>query len=249
MLTHALDGVVEDCVNHVGVDLNTASVSLLSHVAGVNGTLAKNIVSYRDDNGSFRTRKALLKVPKLGPKTFEQCAGFLRIAEGDEPLDNTQVHPESYGKVRELATMLACEPSPSLAQKAREAFTIKELAQKLALGPATLSDILDALEKPGRDPREDLPQPALRHDLLSIEDLEPGMELDGTVTNIAAFGAFVDIGLHENGLVHISQLSDRFVKDPLTVVRVSQIVRVRVLEVDLKRHRISLTMKGLQQPE
>ena len=145
--------------------------------------------------------------------------------------------------------MLACEPSPSLAQKAREAFTIKELAQKLALGPATLSDILDALEKPGRDPREDLPQPALRHDLLSIEDLEPGMELDGTVTNIAAFGAFVDIGLHENGLVHISQLSDRFVKDPLTVVRVSQIVRVRVLEVDLKRHRISLTMKGLQQPE
>ena len=136
-----------------------------------------------------------------------------------------------------------------MAQKAREAFTIKELAQKLALGPATLSDILDALEKPGRDPREDLPQPALRHDLLSIEDLEPGMELDGTVTNIAAFGAFVDIGLHENGLVHISQLSDRFVKDPLTVVRVSQIVRVRVLEVDLKRHRISLTMKGLQQPE
>jgi uncharacterized protein len=249
MLTHALDGVVEDCVNHVGVDLNTASVSLLSHVAGVNGTLAKNIVAYRDENGNFRTRKALLKVPKLGPKTFEQCAGFLRIAEGDEPLDNTQVHPESYGKVRDLAAMLDCAPSPALAQKARADFSMKDLAQQLDLGPATLADILEALEKPGRDPREDLPQPALRHDLLSIEDLEPGMELDGTVTNIAAFGAFVDIGLHENGLVHISQLADRFVKDPLSVVRVSQIVRVRVLDVDLKRHRISLSMKGVQQPE
>lgn len=249
MLTHALDGVVEDCVNHVGVDLNTASVSLLSHVAGVNGTLAKNIVSYRDENGNFRTRKALLKVPKLGPKTFEQCAGFLRIAEGDEPLDNTQVHPESYGKVRALATMLDCAPSPALAQKARAEFKLQALAQQLDVGPATLADILDALEKPGRDPREDLPQPALRHDLLTIEDLEPGMELDGTVTNIAAFGAFVDIGLHENGLVHISKLADHFVKDPLTVVRVSQIVRVRVLDVDLKRHRISLSMKGVQQPE
>lgn len=249
MLTHALDGVVEDCVNHVGVDLNTASTSLLSHVAGVNATLAKNIVSYRDANGNFRTRKALLKVPKLGPKTFEQCAGFLRIAEGDEPLDNTQVHPESYGKVRALADMLDCAPSPALVEKARADYTLKDLARTLDIGPATLSDILDALAKPGRDPREDLPQPVLHHDLLAIEDLEVGMELDGTVTNIAAFGAFVDIGLHENGLVHISQLSDRFVKDPLSVVRVSQIVRVRVLEVDLKRHRISLSMKGVKQPQ
>lgn len=248
MLTQALDGVVEDCVNHVGVDLNTASVPLLSHVAGVNATLAKNIVAYRDDNGNFRTRKALLKVPKLGPKTFEQCAGFLRIADGDEPLDNTQVHPESYGKVRDLSKLLDCDPSPALAQKARNEFKMKDLANQLDLGPATLSDILDALEKPGRDPREDLPQPALRHDLLTLEDLEAGMELDGTVTNIAAFGAFVDIGLHENGLVHVSELSDRFVKDPLTVVRVSQIVRVRVLSVDHKRRRISLSMKGVKQP-
>ena len=248
-LTHALDGVVEDCVNHVGVDLNTASISLLSHVAGINGTLAKNIVSYRDDNGNFLTRKALLKVPKLGPKTFEQCAGFLRIADGKEPLDNTQVHPESYDKVRDLSKLLDCAPSPELATKARDQFDMKELAERLDLGRATLADILDALEKPGLDPRDALPQPELRHDLLNLEDLEPGMELDGTVTNIAAFGAFVDIGLHENGLVHISQLSNRYIKDPMTVVHVSQIVRVRVLEVDKKRRRIALTMKGVPQPE
>lgn len=247
-LTHALDGVVEDCVNHVGVDLNTASVSLLSHVAGVTPALAKNIVTYRQDNGSFRTRKALLKVPKLGPKTFEQCAGFLRIADGDEPLDNTQVHPESYANVRAMATLFDCAPSPELAEKARDAMPIAELAERLDLGRATLADILDALAKPGRDPRDDLPQPLLHHDLLSIEDLEPGMELEGTVTNIAAFGAFVDIGLHEDGLVHISKLSDRYVKDPLTVVHVRQIVRVKVLDVDLKRRRISLTMRGVKQP-
>lgn len=248
-LTHALDGVVEDCVNHVGVDLNTASVSLLAHVAGVSGTIAKNIVAYRDANGNFRTRKALLKVPKLGPKTFEQCAGFLRIADGDEPLDNTQVHPESYAGVREMAALFDCPPSPALAEKARAAMPVRELAAKLALGPATLADILDALAKPGRDPREDLPQPVLQHDLLELEDLEPGMELEGTVSNIAAFGAFVDIGLHENGLVHISKLSDRFVKDPLSVVRVGQIVRVKVLDIDRKRRRISLSMKGVKQPE
>lgn len=247
-LTHALDGVVEDCVNHVGVDLNTASVSLLSHVAGVTLALAKNIVTYRQDNGSFRTRKALLKVPKLGPKTFEQCAGFLRIADGDEPLDNTQVHPESYANVRAMATLFDCAPSPELAEKARDAMPIAELAERLDLGRATLADILDALAKPGRDPRDDLPQPLLHHDLLSIEDLKPGMELEGTVTNIAAFGAFVDIGLHEDGLVHISKLSDRYVKDPLTVVHVRQIVRVKVLDVDLKRRRISLTMRGVKQP-
>ena len=248
-LTHALDGVVEDCVNHVGVDLNTASVSLLAHVAGVSGTIAKNIVAYRDANGNFRTRKALLKVPKLGPKTFEQCAGFLRIADGDEPLDNTQVHPESYAGVREMAALFDCPPSPALAEKARAAMPVRDLAAKLELGPATLADILDALAKPGRDPREDLPQPVLQHDLLELEDLEPGMELEGTVTNIAAFGAFVDIGLHENGLVHISKLSDRFVKDPLSVVRVGQIVRVKVLDIDRKRRRISLSMKGVKQPE
>lgn len=247
-LTHALDGVVEDCVNHVGVDLNTASVSLLSHVAGVTPQLAKNIVAYRDEAGNYRTRKALLKVPKLGPKTFEQCAGFLRIADGDEPLDNTQVHPESYAGVRAMAELFDCPPSPALAEKARAAMPAAELAERLNLGPATLADILDALAKPGRDPRDDLPQPLLSHDLLELEDLEPGMELEGTVTNIAAFGAFVDIGLHENGLVHISKLSDRFVKDPLTVVRVGQIVRVKVLDVDKQRRRISLSMKGVKQP-
>lgn len=247
-LTHALDGVVEDCVNHVGVDLNTASVSLLSHVAGVTPQLAKNIVAYRDEAGNYRTRKALLKVPKLGPKTFEQCAGFLRIADGDEPLDNTQVHPESYAGVRAMAELFDCPPSPALVEKARAAMTAAELAERLNLGPATLADILDALAKPGRDPRDDLPQPLLSHDLLELEDLEPGMELEGTVTNIAAFGAFVDIGLHENGLVHISKLSDRFVKDPLTVVRVGQIVRVKVLDVDKQRRRISLSMKGVKQP-
>ena len=247
-LTHALDGVVEDCVNHVGVDLNTASVSLLSHVAGVTPQLAKNIVAYRDEAGNYRTRKALLKVPKLGPKTFEQCAGFLRIADGDEPLDNTQVHPESYAGVRAMAELFDCPPSPALVEKARAAMPAAELAERLNLGPATLADILDALAKPGRDPRDDLPQPLLSHDLLELEDLEPGMELEGTVTNIAAFGAFVDIGLHENGLVHISKLSDRFVKDPRTVVRVGQIVRVKVLDVDKQRRRISLSMKGVKQP-
>lgn len=246
-LTHALDGVVEDCVNHVGVDLNTASVSLLSHVAGVTPTLAKNIVHYRDESGSFRTRKALLKVPKLGPKAFEQCAGFLRISDGDEPLDNTQVHPESYDKVRDMAALFDCAPSPTLAEKAR-AVPQRELAQRLDLGPAALAGILDALAKPGRDPRDDLPQPLLHHDLLSLEDLEPGMELEGTVTNIAAFGAFVDIGLHEDGLVHISKLADHFVKDPLSVVHVRQIVRVKVLDVDKKRRRISLSMRGVKQP-
>ena len=247
-LTHALDGVVEDCVNHVGVDLNTASISLLRHVAGVTPQLAKNIVAYREEAGGFRTRKALLKVPKLGPKTFEQCAGFLRIADGDEPLDNTQVHPESYASVRALAALFDCAPSPALAEKARAAQPLPDLAEQLGLGRATLADILDALAKPGRDPRDDLPQPILSHDLLELEDLTPGMELEGTVTNIAAFGAFVDIGLHENGLVHISKLADHFVKDPLTVVRVGQIVRVKVIDVDTKRRRISLSMKGVTQP-
>lgn len=246
-LSHALDGVVEDCVNHVGVDLNTASVSLLSHVAGVSNTLAKNIVAYRDKEGNFRTRKALLKVPKLGPKAFEQCAGFLRIADGDELLDNTQVHPERYESVRTMAKLFDCPPSPALAEKARSEMDMTALAAQLDLGRATLEDILNALQKPGRDPREDLPQPVLRHDLLAIEDLEVGMELSGTVTNIAAFGAFVDIGLHENGLVHVSQLSNQFIKDPMEAVKVGQIVNVRVITLDLQRKRIGLSMKDLEQ--
>lgn len=246
-LSHALDGVVEDCVNHVGVDLNTASVSLLSHVAGVSNSLAKNIVAYRDKEGNFRTRKALLKVPKLGPKAFEQCAGFLRIADGDELLDNTQVHPERYESVRTMAKLFDCPPSPALAEKARSEMDMTALAAQLDLGRATLEDILNALQKPGRDPREDLPQPVLRHDLLAIEDLEVGMELSGTVTNIAAFGAFVDIGLHENGLVHVSQLSNQFIKDPMEAVKVGQIVNVRVITLDLQRKRIGLSMKDLEQ--
>jgi uncharacterized protein len=247
-LTHALDGVVEDCVNHVGVDLNTASVSLLQHVAGVSGTVAQNIVTYRDQNGNYRTRRALLKVPKLGPKAFEQCAGFLRIVDGDEPLDATQVHPESYAKVRAMADRFGLPPSPDLARAVRQAGPVAKTAAQFQLGPATLADILEALEKPGRDPREDLPQPVLRHDLLDIKDLEVGMELDGTVTNVAAFGAFVDIGLHENGLVHVSKMGNKWVKDPLTLVHVGQVVRVKVISVDLDRHRIGLAMRGVKQP-
>lgn len=247
-LVHALDGVVEDCVNHVGVDLNTASVSLLSHVAGVSGQVARNIVAWRDENGNFRSRRTLLKVPKLGPKAFEQCAGFLRIADGEEPLDNTQVHPERYANVRAMAERFDCAPSPELARIARKSGPVSRLAADFDLGPATMADILDALEKPGRDPREDLPQPVLRHDLLNIEDLAVGMKLDGTVTNVAAFGAFVDIGLHENGLVHVSKMSRRHVTDPLKIVHVGQVVRVKVISLDLARKRIGLSMKGVEQP-
>lgn len=244
----ALDGVVEDCVNRVGVDVNTASIALLVHVAGLSKNVAKAIVQTRETAGPFANRKALLKVPKLGPKTFEQCAGFLRIAEGSEPLDNTSVHPESYDKVRLLAERFGMEPSPALAEAAKEE-ALATLATTLDVGEATLRDILDALEKPGRDPRDAMPQPMLRHDLLDLKDLRPGMDLEGTVRNVAAFGAFVDIGLHDDGLVHISELSDRFVSDPRTVVRVGQLVAVRVISVDVARGRIGLTMKGIPQPE
>ncbi len=243
-LTAALGGVVEDCVNKVGIDLNTASPSLLAHVAGINGTLAQNIVTWREANGSFVSRQQLLKIPRLGPKAFEQCAGFLRIPGASEPLDNTSVHPESYAKVMTLARQLQCPPSPQLATRAR-ALDLERLAAQLDIGAPTLADILDALAKPGRDPRDDLAQPELRSDILELKDLAPGMILQGVVRNVADFGAFVDLGVHQDGLVHISELSDQYVKNPLSVVSVGQAVKVRILAVDPMKKRISLSMKGL----
>lgn len=247
-LGEALSGVVEDCVNRVGVDLNTASAPLLEHVSGLTKAVAKNIVTYREENGRFETRKQLLKVPKLGPKAFEQCAGFLRIRDGKEPLDNTAVHPESYEAAKKLISMLA-------AKQKKESFrgiasiSISDYAgtaAELGIGEPTLRDIITELQRPGRDPREDMPKPILRSDVLSMEDLKPGMILKGTVRNVIDFGAFVDIGVHQDGLVHISELSDRkFVKHPLDVVSVGDVVTVRVLDVDLKRNRISLSMRGI----
>ena len=250
-LGEALSGVVEDCVNRVGVDLNTASASLLEYVSGVNKTIAKNIVSYREENGRFTTRRQLLKVAKLGPKAYEQCAGFLRIAGGKEPLDATGVHPESYGVAEELLRYLGHDKSELAAggltgitaEAKKKAGSVGKLAKILETGELTLEDILKELEKPGRDPREDMPRPILRSDVLEMKDLKPGMVLKGTVRNVIDFGAFVDIGVHQDGLVHISQMSDRYIKHPLEVVSVGDIVEVQVLSVDLKKQRIGLTMK------
>lgn len=250
-LSDALGGVVEGCVNSVGVDLNTASHSLLSYVAGVNGTVAKNIVSYREENGAFSERKQLLKVPKLGKKAFEQCAGFLRVHGGKNPLDNTGVHPESYSAAEKLVGLCGFKLSDldknslSAIKEKAGAIGISKLSDETGLGVPTLKDILDELAKPGRDPRDELPPPLLRTDILDMNSLTPGMELMGTVRNVIDFGAFVDIGVHEDGLVHVSQLADRFVKHPLEVVKVGDIVKVRVLEVNAQKKRISLTMKGL----
>lgn len=246
-LSEALSGVVEDCVNQVGVDLNTASVSLLMYVAGVNKTIAKNIVDYREENGRFSSRKELLKVPKLGPKAYEQCAGFLRINGGKEPLDATAVHPESYEVARKLLNSLGYSEQ-DLAEKklsgiSKEVKNKKFLAEELSVGEITLTDIIGELEKPGRDPREDMPKPILRSDVLEMEDLTPGMILKGTIRNVIDFGAFVDIGVHQDGLVHISQMSDKFIKHPLEVVSVGDIVEVKVMDIDLKKQRIALTMK------
>jgi len=246
-LSESLSGVVEDCVNRVGVDVNTASASLLEYVSGINKTLAKNIVAYREENGSFRSRKELLKVAKLGPKAFEQCAGFLRIREGSEVLDNTGVHPESYPAAYALIKLLGftAEDIASGGAKGMRA-KVKDtasLAKQLGVGEITLRDIIGELEKPSRDPREDMPKPILRSDVLEISDLKPGMVLKGTVRNVIDFGAFVDIGVHQDGLVHISELSDRYVKHPLDVVKIGDIVEVRVLSVDEKRKRIQLSMK------
>ena len=250
-LSEALSGVVEDCVNKVGVDLNTASEPLLSYISGISSAIAKNIVVYREENGKFTNRKQLLKVAKLGPKAFEQCAGFMRIQDGDNPLDATSVHPESYAAAEELLKKQGFSVDDIKGGKLTGlSLTIrdkKRLAEELGIGEITLEDIVKELEKPGRDPRDEMPKPILRTDVLEMKDLTEGMVLKGTVRNVIDFGAFVDIGVHQDGLVHISELSDKkFVKHPLEVVSVGDIVDVKVLSVDLKKKRIQLTMKGIQ---
>ena len=251
-LDDSLSGVVEDCVNSVGVDLNTASYSLLSHIAGINGTVAKNIVGYREEIGRFKTRKELLKVPKLGPKAFEQCAGFTRIPEGKNILDNTSVHPESYEAAEKLLnicgfTLLDVQNNKisDLSEKANS-INISEISNKIGVGVPTLNDIIKELLKPGRDPRDELPAPLLRTDILDMKDLKDGMELTGTVRNVIDFGAFVDIGVHQDGLVHISQICDKYIKHPSEVLKVGDIVKVKVLSVDPVKKRIALTMKGIE---
>ena len=246
-LGEALVGVVEDCVNKVGVDLNTASASLLEYISGISKAVAKNIVAYREENGRFTARPQLLKVSKLGPKAYEQCAGFLRISEGKNPLDATSVHPESYVATQKLLTKLGFMAEDIREGKLRgiskKISNYQTLAKELEIGELTLEDIVKELEKPARDPREDMPKPILRSDVLDMKDLTPGMVLKGTVRNVIDFGAFVDIGVHQDGLVHISQMSERFIKHPLEVVSVGDIVEVSVLSVDLKKQRIQLTMK------
>lgn len=248
-LTAALDAVVEDSVNHVGVDLNTASAPLMEHISGINKTLAKNIVEYREANGSFKNRKELLKVPKLGPKAFEQCAGFMRISDGTNPLDATSVHPESYDIAMKLIERLGYNidelKSGSLTGISNAVKDIKKLSAELETGTVTLTDILKELEKPARDPRDEMPKPILRGDVLEMKDLTEGMILKGTVRNVIDFGAFVDIGVHQDGLVHISEMSNKFIKHPLEVVSVGDVVQVKVLSVDLSKKRIQLTMKNI----
>ena len=248
-LGETLDGVVEDCVNSVGADLNTASPALLQRIAGLNGTVCKNIVAYREENGKFNSRAELKKVPKLGPKAFEQCAGFLRVADSKESLDNTAVHPESYKAAKALLKLCGYTTDDvrnggiaDIKDKVKDKTSV---AQELGIGIPTLNDILDELTQPGRDPRDELPAPILRTDVMGIEDLKEGMEFTGTVRNVIDFGAFVDIGVHQDGLVHISQISDRFIKHPSDVLKVGDVIKVKVLEVDVKKQRISLTMKNI----
>ncbi len=246
-LSETLQGVVEDCVNKVGVDLNTASASLLEYISGISKALAKNIVAYREENGVFTNRRQLLKVAKLGPKAFEQCAGFMRIKGGDNPLDGTSVHPESYEAAGKLLSCLGYEPDQILAGGlkgiSKKITNPAKLSAELGIGEITLLDIAKELEKPARDPRDEMPKPILRTDVLDMKDLTPGMVLKGTVRNVIDFGAFVDIGVHQDGLVHISQMTERFIKHPLEAVSVGDIVEVKVLSVDLNKKRISLTMK------
>lgn len=248
-LGEALGGVVEDCVNRVGVDLNTASASLLEYISGISKAVAKNIVAYREANGRFVSRNELLKVPKLGPKAYEQCAGFLRILNGKDPLDATSVHPESYEATARLLEKLGYEKGSwkpgQLTGISKKVKDKKKFAAELGIGELTLTDILSELEKPGRDPREDMPRPILRSDVLEMKDLTPGMVLKGTVRNVIDFGAFVDIGVHQDGLVHISQICDRYIKHPLEALSVGDVVEVKVLDVDLQKKRIALTMKGI----
>ncbi len=248
-LDGALSGVLEDCVNSVGVDLNTASVSLLKYVAGLNSAVAKNIVSYREENGKFTSRKQLLKVPKLGEKAYTQCAGFLRIDCGDNILDNTAVHPESYEKAEKLLSLFSYTKEDVRARRISDlreklkAYGVEKAAKETDLDKATLSDIVTELMKPGRDIRDALPAPMLRKDIMGIEDLKPGMEITGTVRNVVDFGAFIDIGVHQDGLVHISEITDRYIRHPSEVLKVGQIVKVTIKDVDLKKNRIALTMK------
>lgn len=248
-LGEALGGVVEDCVNSVGVDLNTASPALLSYVAGIHATVAKNILKYREEHGKFTARRELLKVAKLGPKAYEQCAGFLRLPDSEMPLDRTGVHPESYAAAEGLLALcgygLADVAAKRVGGLAKKIKSPEKTAAELGIGVPTLEDIMRELEKPGRDPREDAPAPVLRSDVLSMEDLQEGMVLTGTVRNVIDFGVFVDIGVHQDGLVHISQICDRFIKHPLEAVRLGDVVRVKVLSVDLQKKRIALTMKGI----
>ncbi len=250
-LGEALGGVVESCVNAVGVDLNTASPSLLCYVAGISNAVSKNILKYREENGKFKTRKELLKVPKLGPKAFEQCAGFLRIPESETVLDNTGVHPESYKAAESLLKTIGYTledvQKKNVKNISQKILSKEKTAEELGIGVPTLEDIIKELEKPGRDPREEMPLPVLRSDVLSMEDLKPDMILKGTIRNVIDFGAFVDIGVHQDGLVHISELSDKYVKHPLEVVSVGDIVQVKVINVDIAKKRISLTMKNIEQ--
>jgi len=248
-LGETLEGVVEDCVNKVGVDLNTASASLLEYVSGINKTLAKNIVAYREENGAFKNRKQLLKVAKLGPKAFEQCAGFMRIAGGENPLDGTSVHPESYEVAKKLLETLGYDLAElnqgGLKGISRKITDYRKMAERLEVGEITLRDIAGELEKPARDPRDEMPRPILRSDILEMKDLKPGMVLKGTVRNVIDFGAFVDIGVHQDGLVHISQMTDKYIKHPLEAVSVGDIVDVKIISVDFAKKRIALTMKGI----
>ncbi|RDU23599.1 Tex family protein [Anaerosacchariphilus polymeriproducens] len=247
-LSEALTGVVEDSVNKVGVDLNTASASLLEYISGISKAIAKNIVLYREENGKFKDRKQLLKVAKLGPKAFEQCAGFMRIQDGNNPLDKTSVHPESYEAAEKFLEKLGYTPEDlkkgTLGNISKSVKDTKTISKELEIGEMTLQDIIKELEKPGRDPRDEMPKPILRTDVLEMKDLKEGMTLKGTVRNVIDFGAFVDIGVHQDGLVHISQMTDRYIKHPLEVVSVGDIIEVKVMSVDLAKKRIQLTMKG-----
>ena len=248
-LDESLAGIVEDCVNNVGIDLNIATPSLLSYISGINASIAKNIVDYREENGKFKSRKELLKVKRLGQKAYEQCAGFLRVMESKEALDNTSVHPESYGVAKELIKTLGYTEEDLKNGKLVDidervkAKGISNLAKELEVGEPTLNDIIKEIKKPGRDPREELPKPIFKSGVIEMKDLKPGMILMGTVRNVSDFGAFVDIGVHQDGLVHKSQMADRFVKHPLDIVKVGDVVEVRILDVDLKRKRISLSIK------
>lgn len=252
-LEESLKGVVEDSVNKVGVDLNTATPSLLTYVSGINSSIAKNIVDYRDEVGGFKSRRELLKVKRLGQKAFEQCAGFLRVAESSEPLDNTSVHPESYKEAKKLIEILGYSKEDlknnklsDIEERVKEK-GIKNIEQEIEIGELTLRDIIKELQKPGRDPRDEMPKPILKTGVIDLKDLQPGMELMGTVRNVSDFGAFVDIGVHQDGLVHKSQMADGFVRHPLDVVKVGDVIKVRILDVDLKRKRIGLTMKEVAQ--